>query len=62
MDFGLNFPRFFGPNVHENCKNTILAKALKNVLPSMRNADFQEIEDRKKEKNQAKIDEELQAL
>ena len=43
--------------MHEICTNTILAKTLKIVLPSRRNANFQEIEDRKNEKHQAKIDE-----
>ena len=43
--------------MHENYKNTILAKTLKIVVPSTRNANFQEIEDRKNEKRQAKIDE-----
>ena len=43
--------------MHENCKNTILAKTLKIVIPSRRNANFQEIEDRKNEKNQTRIDE-----
>ena len=40
-----------------NSKNMILAKTLKIVLPARRNANFQEIEDRKNEKNQAKVDE-----
>ena len=43
--------------MHGNSKSTILAKTLKIVLPSRRNANFQEIEDRKNEKHQAKIDE-----
>ena len=52
--FGRIFGWFFGPNMHENCKNTILTKTLKTSLPSRRNAYFQEIEDRTKQKNQAK--------
>ena len=43
--FGRIFGWFFGPNMHENCKNTILAKTLKTSLPSRRNAYFQEIKD-----------------
>ena len=43
--------------MHGNSKNAILAKTLKIVLPSRRNANFQEIEDRKNEKHQANIDE-----
>ena len=54
--FGRIFGWFFRPNMHENCKNTILAKTLKTSLPSRRNAYFQEIEDRKHQKNQAKSD------
>ena len=44
--FGGVFHWFFGPKVHETCKNTILAKTLKIVLPSRRNAYFQEIKDK----------------
>ena len=43
--------------MHEHCKDTILAKTLKIMLPSRRNANFQEIEDRKNEKHQAEIHE-----
>ena len=39
--------------MHGNSKKTILAKTFKIVLPSRRDANFQEIEDRKKEKSRA---------
>ena len=55
--FGVVFGRFFWTKMHGNSKNTILAKTLKIVLPSSRNANFQEIEDRKNEKHHTKIDE-----
>ena len=45
--------------MHENCKNTTLAKTLKISLPSRRNAYFQEIEDKTNQKNQAKNDAKL---
>ena len=57
LRFGKVFGRFFGPKMHGDSKNTILAKTLKIVLPSRRNANFQEIEDRKNEQHQAEIDE-----
>ena len=49
--FGMFFGRFLGPKIHENCKNTIVAKTIKVVLLSRREANFQKIEDRKNEKN-----------
>ena len=55
--FGVVFGKFFGPKIYEICKNIILAKTLKLVIFPRENAYFQEIEDRKKYKNQAKIDE-----
>ena len=59
--FGRRFGRvlgcFFEGQMFQKCKNTFLAKTLKIVLPSRRNANFQEIEDRKNEKHQAKINE-----
>ena len=42
--FGRVFGRFFGPKMHGNSKNTILAKTLKIVLPSRRNWYFQGFE------------------
>ena len=39
------FGRFFEAKTHDNCKNMLLAKISKIVLPSRRNAHFQEIED-----------------
>ena len=39
------FGRFFEAKTHDNCKNMLLAKTSKIVLPSRRNANFQEIED-----------------
>jgi len=45
--------------MHENCKNTTLAKTLKTSLPSRRNAYFQEIKDKTNQKNQAKSDAKL---
>ena len=57
--FGSRFERVFGKffeaKTHDNCKNMLLAKTSKIVLPSRRNANFQEIENRKNEKHQAKI-------
>ena len=32
FSFGKVFGRFFGPKMHDNCKNTILAKTLKIVI------------------------------
>ena len=52
--FGRIFDKVFGPKMHGNCKNTILAKTLKILLPSRRNACFQGIEDEKKRKKQVK--------
>ena len=49
----------FNPKMHENCENMVGAKTLKIVLPSRRNANFQEINIKNKKKNQAKIDEKL---
>ena len=55
--FGRVFGRFFGPKMHKICKSTLLAKTLKIVIFPRENAYFQEIEDWKKEKHRAKIDE-----
>ena len=41
------FGRFFEAKTHDNCKNMLLAKISKIVLPSRRNANFQEIKDKK---------------
>ena len=43
-------------------KSMVLAKTLKIVLPSRRNANFQEFKVPKKEKNQANIDEKSYVL
>ena len=53
--FGRIFGRFFERTTFENNKNMIIAKTLKIVLPSRRDANFQEIEDQQKLKNQTKI-------
>ena len=50
--FGRVFGRLLGPKLHENCKNTIVAKTIKVVLPSRREANFQKIEDQKNKKNE----------
>ena len=57
--FGRVFGRFLGPKMHGNCKNVILAKTLKIMLPSRRHANFQEIDVAEKPKKLAKIDEKL---
>ena len=57
--FGRFFGRFFGAKMHEKYQNMILAKTLKIVLPSRRNANFQEIDVAKKLKKRTKIDEKL---
>ena len=43
--FGKIFGRFFERKTFENNKTMIIAKTLKIVLPSRRDANFQEIED-----------------
>ena len=48
--FGMVFGKFFESKMHENCKNTILAKTLKIVIFRRENTHFQEIEDCKKKK------------
>ena len=45
--------------MHESYNDMILAETSKIVLPSRRNATFQEIEDPPKSTNQQKIDEKL---
>ena len=57
--FGRVFGRFFGAKMHGNCANMILAKTLKIVLPSRRNANFQGIEDNKNAKNMTKNHEKI---
>ena len=48
---------FFESKMHENWKHTILAKTVKIMIFLRENTHFQEIEDWKKEKHRAKIDE-----
>ena len=55
--FGRIFGWFFARQMFENDKSMITAKTLKIVLPSRRDANFQEIEDQQKCKNQTKADE-----
>ena len=47
LRFGRVFGRFFGPKMHENCKNTFLAKTLKIVVFLRENWYFQGFEDNK---------------
>ena len=57
--FGRVLGRFFRTKMHRNCKNMILAKTLKIVLPSRRNANFQEIDVAKRRKKHTQINDNL---
>ena len=52
--FGRIFGLSFAGKTCEHCENMILAKTLKILLPSRRNANFQEIDVAKKRKNKHK--------
>ena len=52
--FGGVFGKVFGTKMHANCKSVLLAKTWKILLPSRRNANFQEIEDPEKWKNRSR--------
>ena len=54
LRFGRVFGRFFGPKMHENCKNTFLAKTLKIVVFPRENWYFQGFQDNKYTKTVAK--------
>ena len=62
LRFGRVFGRFFGPKMHENCKNTLLAKTLKIVVFPRENLYFQGFQDNKYTKTVAKTLEKIEVF